>query len=496
MNTVARACLVTAVAASLLTACAVGPDYQRPPVVTPASFRGQVTAAEATSLADVPWWEAFRDPVLGDLIREALASNYSVRVAVARVQEARAQVGVARSRFYPQIGYTARAQYDRNGIAAQLGINPQSPEANPLYFGALYASWELDIWGRIRRLDEAAVAQLMGTEDARRGVLLTLVAEVAQNYFELLALDTQLEIARASVKAFQGTYDLFLDRYQFGVVSQLQTSRAQGALGSAQATVPEIEAEIAARENQISTLLGRSPGPIPRGAPMFDQSVIPTVPVGLPSELLTRRPDLRQAEQQMVHANALVGVAKAEFFPKLSLTGLLGTASPEISALTSGTALVYNVAAGLTGPLFQGGRILENYRAHQAIWDQAKNQYLQTVLTAFQEVASALSTLARLAEAETGQAWSVKGLEEAVSHATDRYLYGLSSYFEVLDAQQRLYPSQHTLAEIRRDRLLAYVQLYKALGGGWNLTDAQWGGPGSGPEPGGGKSAAGAKRDG
>lgn len=492
MNTAARACIATSLAATVLTACAVGPDYKRPAVATPPSFRSQVGPAEASSLADVPWWEAFHDPVLQQLIQEALASNYNVQVAVARVQEARAQVGVARSRFFPQIGYTARAQYDRNGIAAQLGINPGSPEANPLYFGALYATWELDIWGRIRRLDESAVAQLMGTEDARRGVLLTLVGDVAQNYFELLALDTQLDIARASVKAFQGTYDLFLDRYEFGVVSQLQTSRAQGALGAAQATVPEIEAEIAAKENQISTLLGRPPGPIKRGVPMFAQSVVPSVPVGLPSALLTRRPDLRQAEQQMVHANALIGVAKAEFFPKLSLTGLLGTASPEISALTSGTALVYNVAAGLTGPLFQGGRILENYRAHQAIWEQAKNQYLQTVLTAFQEVSTALSTLAKLAEAETGQDRSVKGLEEAVRHATDRYLYGLSSYFEVLDAQQRLYPAQHALAEIRRNRLLAYVQLYKALGGGWNLTDTQWSGPEKSPE----KSAETTKRDG
>lgn len=498
MNTAARARIAIALVALALAGCAVGPDYKRPPVVTPPDFRGQVGPAEATSLADVPWWEAFQDPVLQELVREALASNYNVRVAVARVQEARAQVGVARSRFFPQIGYTGRAQYDRNGVAAQLGINPQSPEANPLYFGALYASWELDIWGRIRRLDESAVAQLMGTEDARRGVLLTLVGDVAQNYFELLALDTQLDIARASVKAFQGTYDLFLDRYEFGIVSQLQTSRAQGALGSAQATVPEIEAEIAAKENQISTLLGRPPGPVKRGPPMFAQFIAPSVPVGLPSALLTRRPDLRQAEQQMVHANALIGVAKAEFFPKLSLTGLLGTASPEISALTSGTALVYNVAAGLTGPLFQGGRILENYRAHQAIWDQAKNQYLQTVLTAFQEVSSSLSTLARLADAETGQAWAVKGLEEAVSHATDRYLYGLSSYFEVLDAQQRLYPAQHSLAEIRRNRLLAYVQLYKALGGGWNLTDTQWGAPtpDKTKEESGDKSAEVPKRDG
>ena len=476
MNSVARACIATSVVATALTACAVGPDYERPAVVSPPSFRSQVGPVEASSLADVPWWEAFHDPVLQQLIQETLASNYNVQVAVARVQEARAQVGVARSRFFPQIGYTGRAQYDRNGIAAQLGLNPGSPQATDLYFGALYASWELDIWGRIRRLDEAAVAQLVGTEDARRGVLLTLVSDVAQNYFELLALDTQLEIARQSVKAFQGTYDLFRDRLEFGVASELQTSRAQGALGTAQASVPELESQIAATENQISTLLGRPPGPIKRGAPLFAQFIVPAVPVGLPSALLTRRPDLRQAEQQMVYANALIGVAKAEFFPKLSLTGLLGTASPEISALTSGTALVYNVAAGLTGPLFQGGRILENYRAHKAIWEQAKNQYLQTVLTALQEVSSALSTLAKLAEAETGQDWSVKGLEAAVSHAMDRYLYGLASYFEVLDAQQRLYPAQNLLAEIRRNRLLAYVQLYKALGGGWNLTDAQWSG--------------------
>ena len=496
MNSAARACIVTSLAAAVLTACAVGPDYKRPAVVTPPVFRSQVGPAEASSLADVPWWEAFQDPVLQQVIQEALASNYNVKVAAARVQEARAQVGVARSRFFPQIGYTGRAQYDRNGVAAQLGINPQSPQANPLYFAALYASWELDIWGKIRRLDESAVAQLMGTEDARRGVLLALVGDVAQSYFELLALDTQLDIARASVKAFQGTYDLFLDRYEFGVASQLQPARALGNLGTAQASVPEIEAEIAAKENQISTLLGRPPGPIKRGTPMFAQFIAPTVPVGLPSALLTRRPDLRQAEQQMVHANALIGVAKAEFFPRLSLTGLLGTASPEISALTSGTALVYNVAAGLTGPLFQGGRILENYRAHQAIWEQAKNQYLQTVLTAFQEVASALSTLSKLAEAETGQDRSVKGLEAAVGFATDRYLYGLSSYFEVLDAQQRLYPAQNALAEIRRNRLLAYVQLYKALGGGWNLADTQWSEPGKSPEQSGDKNAESAKRDG
>ena len=207
---------------------------------------------------------------------------------------------------------------------------------------------------------------------------------------------------------------------------------------------------------------------------MFAQPVVPTVPVGLPSELLTRRPDLRQAEQQMVEANALIGVAKADFFPKLSLTGLLGTASPEVTALTNGTSLVWNIAAGLSGPLFQGARILENYRAHIAVWEQARAQYQQAVLQAFQEVSSALAALSKLAEAEKGQEWAVKGLETAVTIALDRYLYGLSSYYEVLDAQQRLFPAQNGLVEIRQNRLLAYVQLYRTLGGGWSLTDAQW----------------------
>jgi len=473
MRTFITTSVAIAMVAGLLAGCAVGPDYRRPSVAVPEAFRGQPTV-EAASLADLPWWEVFGDPTLKQLIQEALASNYNLQIAVARVQEARAQVGVARSKFFPSIGYIGLAQRSRGGVEALLGLSP-TPQASDLFVGALYASWELDIWGRIRRLDESAVAQLMGTEDARRGVLLTLVSEVAQGYFELLALDAQLDIARQSVKAFQGTYDLFQDRLEFGVASKLQTSRAQGALGSAQATVPEIEAQITDKENQISILLGRPPGPVPRGTPMFAQPIVPTVPAGLPSELLTRRPDLRQAEQQMVHANALVGAAKAEFFPKLSLTGLLGSASPEVSAMTSGTALAWSVAAGLSGPILQGGRILENYRAHIALWEQAKAQYQQTVLTAFREVSSALAALGKLAEAETGQERSVKGLEEAVGYANDRYLYGLASYFEVLDAQQRLYPAQHTLAQIRRDRLLTFVQLYKTLGGGWNLTDAEWG---------------------
>jgi outer membrane protein, multidrug efflux system len=460
------------VVAAFLAGCAIGPNYKRPPVTEPQMFRGQA-AAEAASLADLPWWEVFQDIILRNLIQDALGSNYDVRIAAARVQEARAQVGVARSEFFPQIGYNFQVQRARN-LGAQFGLPSPKPTITDVYLGALSASWELDIWGRIRRSSEAARANLLATEDARRGVWLSLVSDVAQAYFELLALDVGLQIARDSTDAFQGTYNLFQDRLKGGVASKLETSRAEGALGVSQANIPEIESQIVAKENQISILLGKNPAPIPRGTPMYAQPIVPTVPAGLPSTLLTRRPDLRQAEEQLVRANALVGVAKAEFFPKLSLTGLLGAASPEISALTSGGALVWSVAAGLSGPIFQGGRILQNYRATVAEWEQAKLSYQQAVLTALREVSDALTALAKLSDAETGQDRAVKALQEAVQHATDRYRFGLASYFEVLEAQQQLFPAQQTLAQIRRDRLVAYVLLYKALGGGWSLADAQW----------------------
>ena len=303
---------------------------------------------------------------------------------------------------------------------------------------------------------------------------LTLVSDLAQAYFELLALDVRLQIARDSANAYQRTFNLFLDRFEQGVASKLETSRAQGALGEAQANVPQLEADIVAKENQICVLLGRPPAPVPRGTSMYDQPVVPMVPAGLPSALLGRRPDLREAEQQLVSANARIGIAKAEFFPKLSLTALFGTASPELSALTGGTATIWAVAGMVSGPLFNAGRTLGTYRASIAQWEQAKLRYELAVLGALREVSDALAALGKLSEAETGQDSAVTALGDAVDHALDRYRNGLGSYFEVLEAQQQLFPAQNTLAQIRRNRLLTHVRLYKALGGGWSLTDAQW----------------------
>src|SRR5262247_3043609 len=447
--------------AALLAGCAVGPNYVRPTTTPPERFRGQVGAAEAVSLADLPWWQVFQDPVLQGLLQEALANNYDLRLAVARVEQARALAAAARGAFFPAIGYQGQIQRSRGGIASALGLDPgESPQAESLFVGLFNAVWELDIWGRIRRLNEAARAQFLGTEEARRGVLLSLTSSVAQAYFELLELEAKLDIAKRNTDSFQSTYNLFRRRLEFGVASTLETSRAEGALGSAAATIPQLESQIVAKENEISILLGRNPGPIPRGTPLFTQAVVPEIPAGLPSALLERRPDLLQAEQQVVQANAQVGVAKANFFPQLTLTGFGGGASPELSAFTN----VWSLAAGLSGPIFQGGQILETYRANVAAWEQAKLQYEQAVITAFREVSSALTALEKLVQVEAEQARAVQAYEDSVRVANKRYQGRLASYYEVLEAQQLLFPAENQLAQVRADRLLTYVQLYKASG--------------------------------
>jgi len=470
-----RAGLVV-VAAAWLAGCAIGPDYVRPPLAPPERYRGQLTASEAASLADLPWWDAFGDATLQGLIREAILGNYDLRIATARVQQARAQTGIARAAFFPSIGYSGKVQRSK-GFAAFLGIDNSAVDdrldGSNLFLGALSATWEIDLWGSIRRSNEAAVAHLLATEEGRRGVVLSLVSEVAQAYFELLELDARLEIARKTTTAYEGIYRIFTDRLEFGVVSQLQTSRAEGALAASAASIPELLSQIASKENQLSTLLGRNPGPVPRGTPLFAQAVPATVPAGLPSALLERRPDVRRLEEQLVAANAQIGVAKAAFLPQLSLTGMLGKASPELSAITAGSSTIWSIAAGLAGPIFQGGRILENYRATIAASDEARFEYEKGVTKAFQEVSSNLVALEQLAGAEAELGRAVTALEKAVDLALTRYLYGLSSYLEVLNAEERLFPAQNAQASARLNRLLAYVQLYKTLGGGWNLEDAQ-----------------------
>jgi multidrug efflux system outer membrane protein len=445
-----------------LGGCVVGPKYKRPVIQPPDKYYTEGNP-QSNSLADAPWWELFKDPVLQDLIREALKNNYDVAVAASRVEQARAQAGVAKSAYFPQIGYGA------NIAGAKSNLVP-----NHVYYGYDFnLSWELDLWGRIRKLNEQQRALFFASEDAQRGVWLSLVADVAQAYFELRALDTQLVITRETGQSFQETYDLFSKKEQGGAASGLETSRAEAALANVVAQIPDLERQITAKENQISLLLGKNPGPIPRGVSLADQNDLDIVPAGLPSTLLERRPDLRGAEQQLIAANASVGVAKANFFPVLNLTGLLGGVSPQLSGLVS-SGTTWSAGAGLAGPLFQGGRLKSEYRTALAQRDEAQLLYEKSVTQAFGEVSTALSAHQLLAQSIKEQNRSVTAYQDSVRLSTLRYDSGLASYFEVLDSKMDLFPAQTALVLYDLDRKVALVELYKALGGGWKLSDAEW----------------------
>ena len=452
----------------VLTGCAVGPNYKRPLVPVPERFYGDERAAEARSLADVPWWDVFDDPILKGLIEEAVRNGFDARLAAARVQEARARYGIVRSQFFPSVDYEGGWQRAR---ANQL-LNPTGATQTAWSVDVGF-SWELDLWGRIRRLSEAARAQYLATEEGRRGVLLSLVSDVAVAYMDLRELDSELAIAKTTTAAFQDTYDLFNRRLEGGAASGLETARAEASLAQVAAQIPEIERAIVARENHLNFLLGRNPQPIPRENPLM--ALPPDVPPGLPSALLERRPDIRQSEQLLIAANANVGAAKADFFPRLSLTGLFGNVSPELGDLFS-HGKTWSIGAGLVGPIFQGGRIKRSYEVAQAQWQQAKVEYEATTANAFGEVSGALVDRTKLVETERQRARAVAAYQEAVRLANIRYDSGLSAYFEVLEAQQQLFPAEISLAQTRRDQLVAVVNLYRALGGGWPAEERMAGG--------------------
>jgi outer membrane protein, multidrug efflux system len=439
----------------------VGPNYRRPPVETPDDFRGRIGPADAASFADLPWWQVFADPTLQDLVRRSLAGNYDLQSAVARIEEARAQVGVAASDLYPHVGYQGSAERQK------IFFTPSFPSATFNAFqGAFNLAWEIDLWGRIRRSTEAARAQFLATEEARRGVLVTLVSDVASGYFQLLELDRELAIAHESAETYQRTFDVFMRRYVGGTDTKISTSRAEANLRSSIATIAQLERLITQQEDAISVLLGTNPGPIERGTPLVVQPT-PETPPGLTTALLKRRPDIRQAEENMINANAEIGVAVANFFPTVGLSALYGNAGSKIDNVFKNGASVWNIAANVSGPVFQGGRLIESYRAQQAFWDETIAQYRATIVEAFREVADALVAEARLAEQRAAQEAQVAALQEAVRLSLVRYDTGLSNYIEVLDAEQLLYPAETALAQTQRDQLLAVVNLYQALGGGW-----------------------------
>lgn len=449
----------------LLSACAVGPEYRRPATDIPEMFRGmaepETAAPDNVSLADRKWWEIFPDETLRELIRIALRENDDVRIAAARVAQAREQLGLARADELPSISGAASAERRRSPRQVLLPAFETG-----VYEMKLSASWELDFWGKYRRATESARADLLSDEWARQAVLSSLVSDVAGAWFRLRELDLELAIAKRTLASRRESLRLVRLQEEQGMVSMLDVRQAEQLVFTAGETVPDLERRIGQQENQIRTLIGKNPGDVPRGA-AADQPPPPEIPAGIPSSLLERRPDIRRAEEALIAMNARIGVAKAAWFPRIALTADGGYQSTSLSALFSGPAQMWNIGGGLTQPIFEGGRIRSNVRRTEARREEASAAYRQTVRQAFRDVSDALIARRKFREFREQQEQLTRSAEEATRLSNLRYKGGAAGYLEVLDGETRQFSAELTLAQARLNEQLAFVQLYKALGGGW-----------------------------
>jgi outer membrane protein, multidrug efflux system len=461
------------IAGLMLSACKVGPNYQRPTVQVPASFPApaevQHAESQGASFADLPWWQAFHEPQLQQLIRTALQQNYDLQLAIERVTAARAQVGITRSNEFPQVSA------DPNFTGSKTDQDTRSN----IFSLAADAVFQLDFFGRYRRATEAARAQLLGTEDAQQTVTLTLVSDVASDYFLLRDLDLQLQISQETVKTQGDSVKLTELRLSHGIATRLDVLQSRQVLDTANAQIPDLERQIGQTEDAISILLGNYPQDVPRGATLgvetdngwvWSENLPPELPAGLPSALLERRPDIRQAEQNLVAANANIGVAKAMFFPQISLTGSGGGAWGHSIIFGSDVPAhegIYSYGASLSQPLFEGGYLRNNLRYAKSQDRQALISYRQTIQRAFGDVSDALIGYDKYHGVRERQEQTVKDLQETVSVSLMRYRGGTATYLDVLDSQRSLYDAELTLAQARNNEYQSLVQLYKALGGGW-----------------------------
>jgi multidrug efflux system outer membrane protein len=436
-------------------------------MASPAQYRFVEGPEEAASLADEPFWEVFADPVLQGLIREAIDNNLDLVAATARVEEARALAGIRKSFLYPSIDAAGGYSAQQTSINAEPPQDISGDRTFQNYSAGFSLSWELDIFGRIRRLNEAAFARFLATEQGRRGVLVTLVGDVASGYFLLRQFDRQLEIAYQTLRLNDETVAYYKVRLEGGVSNQLEVNQAIANRAITATAIPDLERQIALAENFLSVLLGRLPGPIARGASIQESAYPPVVPAGLPAQLLERRPDVVRAEELLIAANADIGAAKALFFPSFSLTGLLGGVSGDLSNFLESGSTVWSVGAGIFQPIFQGGRITRNYELALARYTEAVAQYRQAALNGYREVADSLVTIQKLAVAKTEIEKGVEALRDASNLSRLRYDTGLSSYLEILIADQQLFQQELQLAKTEGDQHRALAQLYRVLGGGW-----------------------------
>jgi outer membrane protein, multidrug efflux system len=448
----------------LLAGCAIGPDYRKPEVPLPPAWMVDMQTAKDT--ANTLWWEQFNDPSLNDLIATALRQNYDLRIATARVEEYYGRYGATRADLFPQVGYGASAGRTQVSEKGAFAGTPGAGSPSTSYQAQFSASWEIDIWGKIRRATEAARADLMAVEDFRSGVILSLVSSMATAYVDLRSLDRQFEIARQTAKSREESVRLFELRFKGGNISEMELSQVKSEYYVALAAIPDLEKRIRQQENLINLLLGRNPGPIARGK-VLEDIVLPAVPAGLPSDLLVRRPDIRQAEQALIAANARIGVAKAQYFPSISLTGFFGSASTQLSDLFTGPAGAWSYAGTLAGPIFTAGKIKGTVKAAQAVQQEALFGYEQAIRIGFREFEDALIDQDRTRVQLDAQAKQVEVLATYARLARLRYENGYTSYIEVLDAERSLFNSQLSYAQTQDTLLRALVNLYKASGGGW-----------------------------
>jgi multidrug efflux system outer membrane protein len=451
-------------AAITVSGCMVGPDYRRPAVDVPQTWRFE--EKETKNVADTAWWEQFQDPVLNELIRVGLTENKDVKIAAARVEQFLGQYVTTRASLFPQVSAGATAGQDRVTERGPFPITPgtENPADNFQLFAG--ASWELDFWGKLRRATEAARADMLSTEEARRGVILTLVSSIANSYINLRSLDKQLEISERTAASRRDSYELFKLRFQGGIISELELSQIRSQYEEALANIPAVQKSIAQQEDALSVLLGRNPGQIPRGK-TIDELVPPAVPAGLPSGLLERRPDIRQAEEDLIAANARIGVAKSLYFPTISLTGVFGWASTDLSDLFTGPARTWSWAAPITAPIFTAGAISGQVKAAEAFKQETLVRYQQSIQNAFREVDDALIDRKRTMEQLDVQGKWIESLSNYARIARLRFDNGYTSYIEVLDAERSLFGVELQHAQTKGVLFQAMVNLYRAMGGGW-----------------------------
>jgi len=453
----------------LLTSNAAGQKkYQRPAINTPDSFRGtEATAPDQNSIGDLKWFEVFKDEELQKLVRTAMIQNYDLRAAVARINAERANLGLARSNQFPQFELNADLTTSRQSRNVQAGVPGagRSRTFGEVLLGLL--NFEIDIWGRLRRETEAARAELRASEEDRKAVMTTVVSDVATGYFSLLELDSELDIAKRTLATREDSLRLIRLRQQGGVATMLDVRQAEELVYQASQTIPDAERLIEQTENQISLLTGSNPGPIRRGKTLTEQQELPAVPAGLPSSLLERRPDIRAAEENLVAQHALVYAAKAAYFPRISLTGLLGFQSNQLSNLFTGPSGAWSFVPQITQPIFTAGRLKSNVKFARAQQEFAVVQYQQTIQTAFREVSDALVQYRKVREIRTQQELLVATLRDRSRLAYLRYQGGVDTLLNALDADRDLFNAELSLTQTKRNELLSLVQLYKALGGGW-----------------------------